>query len=151
MSKFKPSIGGMSKFNKANMGLKPLAPLVLKAADPLKNVPATDNLEADTEAQLGAVEKGFRERAAQEKERFEAATETSFYCCLVFDSGAQCDAWLKATGLDQGASDLFVDGRVLAKMMGIELPPAVIKFDRNFKVDKKLRALSRPLIGSDEK
>lgn len=145
---FKPSIGGAGKFGKAKMGLKPLAPLSIKAPDPLKDSVSTGDLQADTEAQLGDLEKGFRARAAQEKARFEAATETSFYCCLVFDSGAQCDAFLKATGLDQGASDLFVDGRVLAKMMAIPLPPAVVNFDRDFKVDRKLQSLSRPLQGS---
>lgn len=147
---FKPSIGGAGKFGKAKMGLRPLAPLTLKAPDPLKNAVSTGDLQADTEEQLGAVEQGFRERAAAEKARFEAATETSFYCCLVFDSGEQCDAFLKATGLDQGNSDLFCDGRVLAKIMGIPLPPPVIKFDRDFKVDKKLQSLARPLKGSAE-
>jgi hypothetical protein len=150
VSGFKPSIGGFGvgkSVSAAKVGLRPLGPLALKAADPLKDSESTGNLEADTEKELSAIEKGFRERSAQEKERFEAATETSFYCCLVFDSGDQCGAFLKATGLDKGASDLFVDGRVLARMMGIPLPDPVIKFDREFKIDKKLKAMALPLKG----
>ena len=149
MSGFKPNIGGFGKsanaVGAAKVGMRPLAPLAMKAPDPLDGVNPEGNLEESTVEELGAIEKGFRERAAAEKERFLAATETSFYTCLVFDSGAQCDAFLKATGLDKGSSDLFVDGRVLAKMMGIELPPAIVDFKRDFKVDKKLAALAEPL------
>lgn len=148
MSGFKPNIGGIGKTNPmaaAKLGMKPLAPLAMKAPDPLKDSNPEGDLEEQTMEELGAVEKGFRQRAADERERFLAATETSFYCCLVFDSGAQCDAFLKGTGLDKGQSDLFVDGRVLAKMMGIELPPAVVDLKREFKVDKKLAALAEPL------
>lgn len=142
MSGFKPTVGGF----KATGSFKPIGKTLqtMQAApDPLADSVPTGDLEGDTKRELNKVEQGFRERAAQEQERFLAATETSFYCCLVFDSGAQCDAFLQATGLDKGQSDLFVDGRVLAKQMGIELPAPVIKFDRDFKVDRRLAALVR--------
>lgn len=131
---FKPSKG-----LKAN--LKPLRTLP-PAEDPLAATPFTGDLEIDTKAQLTDLEKAYRARMKTEAERFQAATETAFYFCAVFDSNAQCDTFLKATGLDEGQSDLFVDGRVLAKLMGIALPEPVIKFDREFKIDKKLLALT---------
>lgn len=142
MSGFKPT---QSKGFKPSKGFAPrLKPLrtIFPADDPLADTPFTDNLEEDTKAQLTDIEKGYRQRMKIENERFLAATETAFYFCAVFDSNAQCDTFLQATGLDKGQSDLFVDGRVLAKIMGIELPDPVINFDRNFKTDKKLEKLT---------
>jgi len=142
MSGFKTSGGGFKAPGGFKAELKPLRTMP-EAPDPLADCQQSEDLEADTKEQLGAIEKGFRERQRLEQQRFLAATETAFYCCLVFDSNAQCDAFLKATGLDKSQSDLFVDGRVLARQMGIELPEPVIRFDREFKTDKKLTKLAQ--------
>lgn len=145
MKEFKASSG--AGFKGSGAGFKPsekVKPLqtMPPAPDPLAEAESSGDLEADTKQQLNMIEKGFQDRAKEERERFLAATETGFYFVAVFDSNAQCDTFIQATGLDKGQSDLFVDGRVLAKFMGIELPDPVIKFDRKFKVDKKLLALT---------
>lgn len=133
----------LAKLGKPGGGLKPLPQFSLKAPDPLKGSKPTGDLEADTNRELGQIEQGFRERMKVEAERFKAATDTNYYFCAVFETAGQCDAFLAATGLDKGLSDLFIDGRQLAALMDIELPKNdLINFRRKFKKDPKLRGLT---------
>ncbi len=73
---------------------KPKLAHQIKAPDPLKSVALPEDIEAAPVVELDAVAKGFRERAAQEAQRFQDATDTGFYTCLVFENRAQLDASL---------------------------------------------------------
>lgn len=128
-------------FKKPMMKRMPL-PSMGKAPDPLKGVKLPDDIEESPEVELSAIQKGFRERAQQEAQRFEDATDTGYYSCVVFSNRAQLDAFLSALGmLNKG--DLYLDGRELAARMGIELPPDRPSGYTPPKVDPKLSALSR--------
>lgn len=121
---------------------KPKLAHQVKAPDPLKGVALPDDIEAAPVAELDAVAKGFRERAAQEAQRFQDATDTGFYTCLVFENRAQLDAFLAGVGmLNQG--DLYLDGRELAAKMGITLPAGGGQGGSAAKIDPKLAALAR--------
>lgn len=96
-------------------------PSLSKAADPLKGVKPSEDIEQGVAVELDAVQQGFRDRAAQEAQRFEDATDTGYYSCLVFENRAQLDAFLAGIGMN-GESDLYLDGREVARKMKIDIP-----------------------------
>lgn len=108
------------KFKAPTFKRAPL-PSLAKAPDPLKGVESSDDIEKGVEIELDAVQQGFRDRAAQEAQRFEDATDTGYYSCLVFENRAQLDAFLEGIGM-QGESDLYLDGREVARKMKIDIP-----------------------------
>lgn len=117
-------------------------PSMAKAPDPLKGVALPEDIEESPAIELDAVQKGFRERAAQEAQRFEDATDTGYYSCLVFENRAQLDAFLAGIGmLNQG--DLYLDGREVAAKLGIALPAGGGRGGSAAKIDPKLAALTR--------
>lgn len=81
---------------------------------------------AAEEAALDEVARGFRERRKTEAKRFEDATDSEFWFAVCFESREQKEAFLKALQwtLATGGDDKYLDGTVLAKKCGIELPPA---------------------------
>ncbi len=102
---------------------RPPLPAMEKAPDPLKGVEMPEDIEASAATELDAVAAGFRERAAKEAARFNDATDTGYYTCLVFENRAQLDAFLKALDLDS-KGELYLDGREVAARMGITIEPA---------------------------
>lgn len=102
---------------------RPTLPSLAPAKDPLKGVdPNISDIEEAAEAEITALQQGFRDRAAQEAARYADATDTGFYSVVVFDNRAQCEAWLVGIG-KLGKGDLYLDGRDLAALMNIPLPP----------------------------
>jgi hypothetical protein len=89
--------------------------------DPGKYPPAID--EAAT-VELTQIQKGFRQRLKEEASRAKKMTEAFYYTVLVFETKAQCDAFIKQSGCAGRGSDLFIDGRVLADLLKIRLPDA---------------------------
>lgn len=66
--------------------------------------------------------KANRERVGQIRQR---QADASYYTVLVFDDAGQCTAFLNALvakAMIPRGGDLFIDGRILAQSMGIELP-----------------------------
>jgi len=97
--------------------------------DPLKGLPDIEDPAGAAEQELSQVAKSFRERAAQEQARFGDVTACGYYIVLVFQNEDQCDAFADASGVDH-KGEAFVDGRELAKVMGIELPKAETKISK---------------------
>lgn len=90
------------------------------APDPLAQVEYTGDLEADSGAELGALETAYRERATQERKRFSDTTDSEYWLAVCFRSRDDKERFLdevKATAL----GDKYVDGHKLAKLLGIEL------------------------------
>jgi len=108
---------------KAEAKKRPPLPSMERAPDPLAGVDLPDDPEGSAAAELDAVQKGFRARAAKEAARFNDATDTGYYTCLVFENRAQLDAFLAALDLSQ-EGDLYLDGREVAARMGISIEPA---------------------------
>ena len=129
--------GGLKKIRKPLVSLQ-------SVEDPINEDAVTGNVEQDAAQELTDVQAGFRERMKQEQERFLTATDSSYYFSVVFESGEQASAFLQAVGLD-GDGDLFIDGRELADVFGVELPEANVNFKRQFGPDKKLAKLAKPL------
>lgn len=137
-----PSMPKMPKMPKMP-GMKPRPlPSMQRAADPMKGVQLPDDLEKSPAVELSAVQQGFRDRAAQEAARFEDATDTGYYSCLVFENRDQLEAFLQGIGM-LGQDDLYLDGRVLAKLMGIDLPKGGGRGGSAAKIDPKFAAMVR--------
>jgi hypothetical protein len=69
---------------------------------------------------------GMAKRAAQESARFDDATATSFYLCVVFQSDEQAATFVESAGWSKAQDDedpCYIDGVAIAHQMGIPLPP----------------------------
>jgi hypothetical protein len=115
-------------------------PSIPKAPDPIDESAYPGTVEGDAKAEADQIQAGFRERMAAEADRFQTATEGDYYSVVMFASGEQCRAFCAALGQDGG---LFIDGRVLADRLGIELPPAKIMSNPSPRIDPKLAKLVR--------
>lgn len=130
-----PKPGGLAKKN-------PLPAMMQPLRNPLDAVKQTGDLQADSDAELGAMETGFRSRMAEEAARFGAATDSGEYFIVCFSSGDQCGAFLaaladKVSSIRIGTDDLVVDGRDLARYLKIDIPDGravgkVQKLDRDY-------------------
>lgn len=117
---------------------RPTLPSLKKAPDPLKGLPDADTAEEGAKQELDATQEGFRDRAKQEAQRFEDATDTGYYFCVVFENRAQVDALLDHLR-GMGAKlpdDLFVDGREISATLGAEIPRPGQGGGKPAKVDK---------------
>lgn len=88
----------------------------------LDGLEPTGNLQHDAAAELDAVAQGFRDRKAREAERYELATNSDYWFCICFATMAQRDAFLAATDWREHGTR-YLDGRDIARRMGIDLPP----------------------------
>lgn len=109
------------------------------APNPLAGMP-----EAKTEEELTDVQKalraGFIARSKAEKFRRDETTRTDFFFCVVFEHGDQAKAFMKHWGYPDPDAQ-FVDGTILAKAMGIELPPTPFRLKPLRPADKSLQHL----------
>lgn len=92
--------------------------------------------EADSSKELNALQAAFAERARNEAARKELATDSEFWCCLVFQTRDQAEAFAESLGQP---GEKYLDGRPIAKRLGVSIPPDPI-FNR-VKIDKRLKSL----------
>ncbi|WP_206793985.1 hypothetical protein [Amycolatopsis sp. MtRt-6] len=89
--------------------------------DPLADIEYTGDLAADSEAELDAVARGFRERTKREDERFRLATDSEYWFALCFKTREDKDAFLAAARL-LPIGDKYLDGYAVARALGIPMP-----------------------------
>lgn len=112
MKLIKPKIAGIG----GGYSLKKPA----KVSDPLAGVAYTGNEEADSKAELNAMQLAFKARREREKERYENATDSEFWVAVVFRTRAQKEAFLQSSGLD-ALGDKYLDGEKVAQHLNITL------------------------------
>lgn len=88
-------------------------------------------------------ESDFSKRAKAERDRVLDANDTEYWCCMVFETRAQKDAFLEAMDW-RVIGDKYLDGVLLAERQKIPLPASTIRYVKS-KPDKKLDLLSQPL------
>lgn len=115
--------------------LKPLLPRDL----PGSSLPpeASDNPEDNARADHIAM---MRELRKQQEEANAMANDAGYYFCAYFQTGEQCEQFLKAVGTSGGG--MFVDGLELAEKLGISLTERTVKY-KTGTLDKKCAALAR--------
>jgi hypothetical protein len=94
------------------------------------------NAEKDSEADLTELQKGFRNRAKEEGNRFRLATDTEYWGVLCFQTRAQRDAFFTSLDLDQFGDSRYYDGNAIAKAMGVTLPEESVKYTPSPRIDK---------------
>ncbi len=122
----------------------------LREAEPVKDclaeVEYTGNAEKDSEAELSATLKAFKERAKAEEKRRADATDSEFWVCVTFQNRAQKEEFLAKLGL-LADGDKYLDGQRVAEAVSIELTPADVVY-RDARIDSKYAALAMPLPSS---
>ena len=102
--------GGPSKFT---------GPLLKPGPDPLAGVEYTGDLAADSAAELSAMEEAYRARAAGEAKRFQQATDSEYWVCVVFDDRAAKDAFLAEFALAPLGNKYLIGSAVAKKLRGL--------------------------------
>jgi len=120
-------------------------PALAQVDDPLTALSGEGTPEEVATAEVTAMQQAFRDRAKREGDRFELETDSEHWFAVNFETRAQKDAflvaWLTALQLDTATEgDKYLDGRVLAKAIGIPLPEGGRSYNIG-KVDKALQKL----------
>lgn len=68
---------------------------------------------------LTDLQRGFKERAAREEQRFRDATDSEYWFCVVFASRDHKERFLRQTGLWEHG-DKYLDGDVFADALGVD-------------------------------
>ncbi len=115
-------------FNLANAGKGPRRTQKPKPRkdlpDPLANVDYTDNLEADSKAELVELAKAahFRGITAEEQKRYLGATDSEHWFCVVCRSRGEKEAALKALHVKTGiVGDKYIPVDALLAALGISI------------------------------
>jgi hypothetical protein len=99
-----------------------------KNAHPFDSIEYTGNDEVDTTQEFNAIQSGFMERNKREQERFFLATDTEYWCCLVFQTRDQKEQFLQAMKwIVHG--DKYIDGVKVAKSLNVELNSVKVPYN----------------------
>ena len=105
-----------------------------------------DNLTNEQVAtkETSAVLQAFIARSKAEQARFLMATDSEYWVGVCFQTREQKEHFLREAKLLQ-AGDKYIDGALVAKRLGITLPPAQVPYNISAKVDAKYAALVKDL------
>ena len=109
--------------------------------DPLAEVDYSGSLEEDSDAEMSATLKAFKERTDKEADRFRLATDTEYWFAVCFQTREQKDAFLQAVKWFEHG-DKYLDGAVIAKKLGVTLPSAEVPYNVSAKPDRRLKDLT---------
>jgi len=126
----------------------------LDRVNPMDAVPETGDAEKDCKGMMSAALVAFKKAATGEAQTFKDNTDTEYWFAVCFQSREQKDAFLKAMDW-ANHGDKYLDGKFVAKRLGVELPTITRKFNTgeteksmvgmgtipaNFKSKKKLES-----------
>lgn len=142
-----PKPGPMPKPGGIGWGRAPLPAMLQPRRNGLDELKPTGDLQADSDAELGEMEKGFRERMAEESSRFDAVTSSGEYFMVCFATGEQAGAFLAqlaqhVPSVRLGTDDLVIDGRDLARWLKFDIPDGKAA-GKVQKIDADLKARAR--------
>ena len=95
-------------------------------------IPQTLDEDGD---ELDALQQGFRSRSKAENDRFALATDSEYWACLCFQTREQKDRFLSALKILE-FGDKYLDGRLVAERIGIELPEASVPYKPEPRLDR---------------
>ncbi|MGZ7496138.1 hypothetical protein ACXM2N_03455 [Corynebacterium sp. ZY180755] len=109
--------GGSNAGGKKGFSLKPGA-----VPDPLADVEYENDLAVDAAKEMTALQKGFKDRATAERDRFRKATDSEFWFAVCFESREEKEKFLRAAGVKAKLmGDKYIDGKQLAKILGVKM------------------------------
>lgn len=112
----------------------------------LDKIKPTGTVEEETNVEVSETLKAFREATAGESKIFEDTTDSEYWICICFQSRNQKEAFLKAVEWFEHG-DKYLDGKWVAKKMGVEIPAASTRFieeERANRLVKEIGVLSDP-------
>lgn len=137
-------LGGLDALDGLEALDAPEGPNPLDPIEPLNlDYDALTNEEVAVK-ETSAVLEAFKARAKAEQARFALATDSEYWVGVCFQTREQKEHWLAAVKLLQ-QGDKYIDGQLLAKRMGVELPSAEVPYNVSAKVDKTLAAMVKDL------
>jgi hypothetical protein len=101
----------------------------------------TGDAELDSINDLNAIHAGFRARSKDESKRFQLATDSEYWVCVCFQTKDQKNEFLKKSGLIS-IGDKYLDGKMVANRLGIDIADADMVYNTSSKQDKKLIKLT---------
>lgn len=107
--------------------------------NPLASVNYTGDVEDDSPKEISALLTAWKSKAAQEKKRFEQATDSEFWFAVCFQTREQKDAFLVFMEWSR-LGDKYLDGCKVAKLMNVPIPATDLKHQAE-KTDRKITAL----------
>lgn len=109
--------GGSNSGSKKGFNLK-----ASTVPDPLADVEYENNLAVDAAKEMSALQKGFKDRAAAERDRFRKATDSEFWFAVCFESREEKEQFLKFVGVKTKLmGDKYIDGKQFAKILGVPM------------------------------
>jgi hypothetical protein len=100
--------------------------------------------EDDAKAEMNAMKAAFADAARKENDSYVLSNDSEYWFTVVFQTREQKDAFLQAVGWIKHGNK-FLDGKWVAKKMGVEIPPAPAGLAYFLKsgdrLDKKVSAL----------
>lgn len=109
--------------------------------NPLDSVERTGDEEADTVAEASALLTAFKARSNERDAHYKTAMDSEFWFAVCFATREQKDAFLQAKAWVL-AGDKYLDGAVVAELMGVELPPKPSWMKKKSHVKKGLASLA---------
>jgi hypothetical protein len=97
---------------------------------------------AATEAALTDVQRGFHAKKAEERQRYETAIDSEFWIAVCFETRGHKEEFLRKLDL-AGIGDKYLDGRAVAKKLGIQLDTPSAKLGRPARSQGSLNKLVR--------
>ena len=88
--------------------------------NPFAGVEMTGDLQEDADTNMSEALRQIIEKKKASQERFRVAVDPEFFFCMVFQSRAQKDEFLKAAGWYE-LGDKYLNGLEVAQKMGIEI------------------------------
>ena len=97
-------------------------------------MPPIDEAERIAAEEVGAVLKGFRDRAKQDDRRVMDAVDSEYWIAVCFQTREQKDEFLEKAGWAE-LGDKYLDGMAVAKAMKLKLQSRIPAMPR-FKIDR---------------
>jgi hypothetical protein len=107
---------------------EPLLKDFQQVRDPLVNVPDTGSVQENARLELEAVQTAFYERRDSQKHSSITQFDTEYWFAVIFEDRDQKEHFLLSLGILQHG-DKYVDGRILAEALSIELPVSDVRYD----------------------
>jgi hypothetical protein len=95
------------------------------------------NVQADALAEVNTVRQAFIDKAKAEKDLFEENVDANYFTVVYFNNSGQLDEFLKKAGIKTDDKQ-FIDGKKLARLLGVLIETPDRKTPGNFKINKNI-------------
>lgn len=112
-----------------------------KAAKAIKYNSDTPDIEQDSIEELNEATQAFSQQAKAEYQQFKDNVDANYFTVITFNNSGQLKEFLSKIGLAP-ADPQYIDGRVLAKKLGIEITVPDKTAPGSFRVNSQLKDLT---------